>query len=272
MQANTLAEQLFFTTTRIVTFYENGDNGYGTGFFFRYESQGKEQIFLVTNKHVVKGSTRGEFTFFRNVDGEFALGVTTNLIVNEAEWSQIWFGHPDSDVDIAICLLEPLIEGVGVYLRTVDSCRIPDAELIQELDALEPIVFVGYPSGIWDSKNGLPVIRQGFTASPVSVDFEKSPKFLIDASVFQGSSGSPVFILNKGPWQNRQGELVGGDRFYFVGVIAAVYSRTHLNEIVPIAIPTVVKPMAKQEERINLGIVFKSRTVIEAIEAFMKQS
>lgn len=78
---------------------------------------------------------------------------------------------------------------------------IPNEEQIKQMDAIEPITFIGYPNGIWDSTNLLPVARRGTTASPIEVDFEGSPRFLIDASVFGGSSGSPVFILNQGPSQ-----------------------------------------------------------------------
>jgi hypothetical protein len=60
-----------------------------------------------------------------------------------------------------------------------------------------------------------------------------------------------------------------GSRFYFIGVIAAVFFRTHLNQIIPVPIPTQLQPMAKQQEMIDLGIVFKAHTVVETIEAFL---
>jgi hypothetical protein len=102
------------------------------------------------------------------------------------------------------------------------------------------------------------------------VDFEGTPRFLIDASVFGGSSGSPVFILNQGSFATKDGGFVVGSRFHFIGVIAAVFFRTHLNQIVPVPIPTQVQPMAQQQEMIDLGNVFKARTVVETIETFLK--
>ena len=147
---------------------------------------------------------------------------------------------------------------------------IPNEEQNRKLDAIEPVTFVGYPNGVWDSKNLLPVARRGTTASPIEVDFEGTPCFLIDASVFGGSSGSPVFILNQGSFATNEGGIVIGSRFLFVGVIAAVFFRTHLNQIIPVPIPTQVQPMAQQQEMIDLGIVFKARTVVETIEAFLK--
>lgn len=43
-----------------------------------------------------------------------------------------------------------------------------------------------------------------------------------------------------------------------------------MNQIVAVPIPTQVQPMAQQQEMIDLGIVFKARTVVETIEAFIK--
>lgn len=188
----------------------------------------------------------------------------------------MWFGHPDPHVDIAICPMVPLLEfvkqqhGIDLFLRAVDTSMIPTEEQTRELDAIEPVTFIGYPNGVWDSKNLLPIARRGTTASPIEVDFEGTPRFLVDASVFGGSSGSPVFILNQGSFATKDGGFVVGSRFHFVGVIAAVFFRTQLNQIVPVPIPTQVQPMAQQQEMIDLGIVFKARTVVEAIEAFLK--
>ncbi|AZD34891.1 hypothetical protein C4K22_2138 [Pseudomonas chlororaphis subsp. aurantiaca] len=275
MQANTLAERLFFTTIRIDTITPEGGCGSGTGFFFEHDiGDGRKAPFIVTNKHVVLGQKSGQLAFLKHKDGNPSLGEGYNLHIGEQEWSAIWFGHPDPDIDIAVCALLPILEhlskqGVEPYLLTVNSEMIPTEAQMSELDALESVTFVGYPNGIWDSKNLIPVARKGTTATPAEVDFEGTPRFLIDASVFGGSSGSPVFLLNQGSFANKQGGLMAGNRLYFLGVIAAVFFRTHLNEIIAVPIPTQAKPMAQQQEMIDLGIVFKARTVVEATTAFL---
>jgi hypothetical protein len=55
------------------------------------------------------------------------------------------------------------------------------------------VLFVGYPNDVYDQVNNLPVIRAGKIASMPKVDFNGKPEFLIDAHVWPGSSGSPVF-------------------------------------------------------------------------------
>jgi hypothetical protein len=275
MQVNSIAEQLFFTTIRIDTVTTNGDHGSGTGFFFAHKVGGHEYPFIVTNKHVVMGMREGSLSFLKRKDGLPTLGDGYNLNIGSQEWAKLWFGHPDQNVDIAICALLPLVQfvkqhhGVDLFFRSVGTENIPNAKQLSELDAVESVTFIGYPNGIWDSKNLLPVARRGTTASPIEVDFEHTPRFLIDASVFGGSSGSPVFILNQGSWAEKSGTLVAGSRLYFVGVIAAVFFRTQFNQIVAVPIPTQTQPMAKQQEMIDLGIVFKARTVVETIDAFL---
>lgn len=60
-----------------------------------------------------------------------------------------------------------------------------------------------------------------------------------------------------------------GTKFFFVGVVAAVYFKTAANDIVSLPIPTRTKDVAIDKEMIDLGIVFKAETVIEAIETFI---
>jgi len=274
MQVKTVAEQLFFTTVRIDTVAPNGLAGAGTGFIFTHKVANQNYPFVVTNKHVVMGMREGALSFLQRKDGLPTLGNGFRLTIHD--WPQPWFGHPSPDIDIAVCPLAPLEahirqkNGIELFYRSVSTEMIPSEKQVQELDAVESVTFVGYPNGIWDSKNLLPVARRGTTATPIEVDFENTPRFLIDASVFGGSSGSPVFILDHGTYAAKSGGVVIGSRFHFVGVIAAVFFRTNLNEIVAVPIPTHVQPMARQQEMIDLGIVFKARTVVETIEAFLK--
>lgn len=274
MQPKTVAEQLFFTTVRVDTISVSGAQGSGTAFFFSHKVGDQEYPFIVTNKHVVMGMQEGALSFLQRKDTFPTLGNGFRLRIDD--WDQAWFGHPSPDIDIAICPFAPLEahiktqHGVDLFYRYVTNEMIPTLTQVAELDALEAVTFIGYPNGVWDSKNLLPIARRGTTASPIEVDFEGTPRFLVDASVFGGSSGSPVFILNHGSWATKDGGLVVGSRFHFVGVIAAVFFRTHLNQIVPVQIPTQVQPMAQQQEMIDLGIVFKARTVVETVEAFLR--
>jgi hypothetical protein len=50
---------------------------------------------------------------------------------------------------------------------------IPNQETLENLAALEDVVMVGYPSGLWDSVNNLPILRRGITASHPATNFQR---------------------------------------------------------------------------------------------------
>jgi hypothetical protein len=276
MKVKTLAEQLFFSTVRIDMVSPSGGHGSGTGFFFSHTlKSGESYLFLVTNKHVVMGMREGRLSFLKKKDDLPTLGDALHLKIGPQEWPHLWFGHPSQDIDIAICPAVPFIElakrehGAELFFRHVGTTIIPNEQQLSELDAIEPVTFIGYPNGIWDTINFLPVARRGTTATPIVVDFEQTPRFLIDASVFGGSSGSPVFLIDQNTIV-KDGRVIFSSRFYFVGVIAAVFFRTQENEVISVPIPTQTQPIVQQQEMIDLGIVFKARTVVETIEAYLK--
>ena len=140
----------------------------------------------------------------------------------------------------------------------------------EDFDAIEDVLFVGYPNGIFDQKNHLPIMRRGITASPYNVDFNGSKKFLIDAQVFPGSSGSPVFIKE----QNlRNGTLrLGTENYFFVGIISKVFHRDETGDLIESVVPT--SPNANSfsvKQMIGLGICEKSNQILELIDLVNKK-
>jgi hypothetical protein len=275
VQVTSIADQLFFTTVRLDVQGADGSLGSGTAFVFSYSRGDGVFPFLVTNKHLVDGVSRATITFLQKApDGKPALGKGYALTIDD--WTNAWTGHPRKEIDIAVCPLAPIEShikiqaGVDLFYRSISGSMIPTPEQMQKLDAIEAITFVGYPNGVWDKKNLLPIARRGMTASPLEVDFEGLPTFLIDASVFGGSSGSPVLLFNQGMYADKSGGAFVGSRIHFLGVVAAVYFRTHLNQLVSVPVPTHVLPMAQQQEMIDLGIVFKASTVVEAVEEALR--
>lgn len=271
MRVATNSDQLFFCTTRIQTTDARGVNSVGTGFFFLHKIDSeREAHVLVTNRHVVENQVSGAIAVTQSVDGRPALGSGIDLTIPPDYWRN-WHFHPDPSIDVAILPIGHMLidaaksAGMEFFLRAIDSTLIPTDKQISNLDSLESVTFVGYPNGIWDEVNKLPIVRKGTTATPLSVDYENSPRFIIDASVFGGSSGSPVFILDSGHY-SPTGAMVIGTRFYFLGLVAAVYQRTSHNRVISVPIPTQHMPVAEQNEMLDLGIVFKARTVMETIE------
>ena len=274
IKPESIFENILFTTVRVEARLPNNSTSTGTGFVFNYVKNDKQYLFVVTNKHVIKNSIKGKLTFNQS-DGEKPI-LGKVFTIDYSNFESQWIGHPQDDIDVAIMPFAPVLNelsnrGVQIFFRSVTPNLIPSDKLLREdIDAVEDIVFVGYPSDIYDRRNLLPVVRKGITATPISVDFEGKPAFLIDASIFPGSSGSPVFLCNIGSYSPKGKGLVVGSRIFFLGVVASVFIRKDLNTIELIDIPTGKVPVVVTTQMVDLGIVYKSIVIKELIEEFLK--
>ena len=154
--------------------------------------------------------------------------------------------------------------GKELYYACLRKEDIPTAdELIQEFSRIEDITVIGYPDGIWDSFNNIPITRKGITATPLQINFENSPKFLVDAAIYGGSSGSPVFVFNQGSYTMPDGSLYAGSRVKLVGIIYAVAQHTVTGSIEIIDIPASNTPITRTLIPNNLGVAIHARALLD---------
>ena len=269
MDINSATKKLLFNTVRVDTVLDDGSEGSGTAFVVSHAHARGQHTFIVTNRHLVDGVRRGGLVFTQGRHGQPLLGQRFQL--NLDDFPQAWFGHPDPAVDLAIVPMRPLEQaardlGVELYYHAIDSRLVPDAAATRALDALEEVLFVGYPSGVWDQVNLMPILRRGTTATPMALDFEGRAEFLIDAAVYPGSSGSPVFVylpdtLRPGP--------SAGRKFLFAGVVAAVFFREEALQLVAAPVPANQRGSVMGSEMIDLGLVIKSQAVVDVINAYL---
>ena len=143
--------------------------------------------------------------------------------------------------------------GLSLFFRTVDPNLIPPDNEWNELAAIEDVIFIGYPSGLYDNTNKTPLARRGITATPIWNNFKGNESFLVDAGVFPGSSGSPVFIYNRGTYPTKDGISVG-NRIMFVGIMSqTLKEKNGLNDY------------------LNLGVVINSKAFYNELNAFLKK-
>lgn len=268
MRVETTAQQLLFNTVPIEV-HDSGGNLIGTGTSFALTHTFPEygdELFLVTNKHVVAGGHCGYLYFTTVEDGKPKIG-TPFHIKHDPFFELSWHGHPSDDVDVAVMPISWMLDMIGqdgtsAFIKNITTSIIPSDAYVDGLDALEDVLFIGYPNGMFDKKNYTPILRVGTTATPLQLDWEGQSVFLIDASVFPGSSGSPVFYLEHGGTGRRNATAK------LLGIVAAVFFRTSTGEVELVPAPTTVVPIANFQEMIDLGVVFKSKLILEAIESF----
>ena len=252
MNIQDVSTQLLYTTFPIVSQEETGFT-MGTGFIFSIKKDEHTSIpLLITNYHVLEKTTGGYMEFHIGKNGKptdksirinFDGGITSKNKLGSLDLIAIPFASTLEGVRK---------QGIEIFYRTVDQTLIPSREIIDDFAAIEDVTFIGYPSGLYDNINKFPVIRQGITATPIWNNFKGDEVFLIDAGVFQGSSGSPVFIYNRGTYPTKDGIGIG-NRLFFVGVISkTMYSGT-----------------TEKRNYLDLGVVINSYATYREIQHYV---
>lgn len=251
MNIDDLSTQLLYTTTRVSGRVSENSVTFGTAFYFSYNlGENKSIPFIVTNYHVVDSmeqvcidvlvgnngmpTDRVEHVF---IDGD---GVRANRL---------------GSLDLVAMPIAPLFnflesQGKHPFFRTISQDVIPSAKTVSDYSALEEVTFVGYPNGLADDDNKIPLIRRGITSTPIWNDYMGAPEFVVDAGVYPGSSGSPVFLLNQGSYVT-PGTLNVGTRLHFVGIM----SRTLLD-----------RKKSSEAHYLNLGIAINSRVFLDELK------
>ena len=188
-------------------------------------------IFLVTNKHVLKGIETAVIRFnspgapptqeyvvpLRNKDGAFN-----------------WTGHKDANVDIAILPFEipdevrkrigGIINPIFRQLQSADRAKLRDLG-VTEGDHLFvlgfPVSLFADPSlakDLFPAGQNVVFVRQGIVARIRDTLAGVSNQFLIDAFVFPGNSGGPVILQ---PENIAIQETKPQKTPYLIGVVAA---------------------------------------------------
>lgn len=269
--AKTLAisEQLCHSTVRIESEYTGQGIGTGTGFFYRFKDDGQRHVpAVVTNRHVVEGASRGRFFITdRDGDGNPKTGEKTPIVLDN--FADRWIPHPDSDVDLCMLPIASIHtaaeqQGKTLFYVSLDKSLIPTVAEREDLTALEDIIMIGYPNGIWDEVNNMPIIRKGITATHPGLKYEGREEFMIDAACFPGSSGSPVFLFNLGGYTARDGGTVlGTHRIKLLGVLYAGPQHTAEGEVEIVTVPTQNRAIARSMIPNNLGLVIRSERLEE---------
>lgn len=265
-----VAELLLLTTIRIETTIPGGIST-GTGFFFSLkndEVSGTRVPVIVTNKHVINAAKTGKLRFsLKDENGDPLWGQYYDLVLNDFE--SRWINHPDANIDLCVLPIANIHREIqksnkDLHYATLTPGDIPTREeLFRDFSRIEDITVVGYPDGIWDTFNNIPITRRRITATPLQVDFENTPRFLIDAAIYGGSSGSPVYVFNQGSFTMPGRGLFAGNRIKLVGVVYAVAQHAITGQLEIFDVPAAKTPVTKSLIPNNLGIAIHARKILD---------
>jgi hypothetical protein len=257
------SEKLARSTILIKSRIAGGQTSTGTGFYYHVPIDSNRHVpVVVTNRHVVAQASEGVLLHRLRAAGD-AHDTLYEQKIDDFE-SQ-WIPHPDPNVDLCALGINDVHEelrqsGGALSYVPLTPKLIPNDTAKSGLDAVEHVLMIGYPQGLWDSFNNMPVIRRGITATHPRLHWQGKKEFLIDAACFPGSSGSPVFLHDVGPHRTRSGDLELAPRLMFLGILyAGPYANANISMNVPNWGPlagTIALPA-------NLGFVIQSDQMIE---------
>lgn len=257
MNIDRFQEAVFFSTVRITIPSKSGSGAsIGTGFLFRAplnDTNNRSVTLLISTRHVFGSPTNPIVLNFHKSkpDGSGPeLGQVVTLQDNQ--FDGIYQAHPSPNVDLACINVSVITQPQhNIFRKTIYPDMISD---FSEDDLIPGanIWFVGYPENRFDTAHNLPILRRGYIASIPTVDFNSEKQFLIDAQVFPGSSGSPVFTT------------LGG-KFKFLGVVTESMIRSGKLQAVPTGTNLGV------QQFLGLGIVIKAFLIKELIDHVTEQ-
>lgn len=273
MRELSVTEQLMYSTTRVECIDGNGAVSYATAFFCKlYVDNDRYFEALVTNRHVLEKAN--ELTFHITVADAEGDPTSEHLDYHIQLQNKpgILIYHPNPNVDLAILLIRGLLIEIfnktqkRLFFKTVSSAQIANLS-DNKFDALEEVLMVGYPVGLWDSVNNRPLFRRGITATDPKVDYMGQPIFLIDCACIQGSSGSPVFYVRKGLFTDKFGKPLNrlGEEIELMGIQCAMPDIKQVAVLDVLEVPTVKKAVGELQVSINIGHIIKAEKLIDFI-------
>lgn len=264
-----ITEQLLNGTIRIEAINKNGTST-GTGFFFTFYADKEKQKaipVIITNKHVVNGFNQIKLFFRKVKNNEPDYGAP--FIVTIPDDTNTVIQHPNKDIDLvaiptASIYAELEKKGIGIYYIATDESRIPDDSTQKaELKSIEEVLMIGYPSGLWDTKNNLPIVRKGITATTPFVDYNGKREFLVDIAAFGGSSGSPI-LFYRDIYTDKNYIAKVGPKLYLLGILYAGPLYTVEGKVIKSNPADIIKnPDVMTNIPMNLGYVIKASEILE---------
>lgn len=229
-----ILNQLVHSTLQIIVEKQDGSTSSGTSFLFLFENNFP---CLITNKHVVNLYKKVSVRFTKADENQNPL-LGQFIPCDITKCLERAIPHPDKTVDLVAIPLEPILRVIEenhlqafMYFYSFDS--IPNADDWKWICPGKDVLIVGYPFGLSDRKNNLPVVRKGVIATAPTLNFDKDHGFLVDTFSSKGSSGSPIIAMRYGNRVNLDtGEIKTFEDFRIIGINFRAYFFNNLVHLI----------------------------------------
>ncbi|WP_226023656.1 trypsin-like serine peptidase [Halomicrobium salinisoli] len=198
----------FLITTPV---HIDGPDSGGTGFFFHIDTNS----YLITAGHVLADRERDrygeepkseirqdppEISYFLRDTGDIknATRFTADLSSDQRTW-----GFDPDGADVAAIRIDENLTPLSDFFQRDEedeehqyaSFSLTERQFIGSDNLLTDRVFtLGYPGRLYDVQTMFPIRRNALVASPIHFEFEGEQRFLTDARMDPGTSGSPVLV------------------------------------------------------------------------------
>lgn len=181
----------------------------------RPKEGGRGQIFLVTARHVLKNKPSVYLRFNKGAGGP---GQPFELSLRDARGKSKWIHPDDPEIDVAAIRVEPrFLEKHDVHIYRVPEWNIADSKKMSEVGISlgDNIYVLGFPSLVEGLGRKYVIVRSGIVSCLDEGVFD-GISFLVEATVYPGNSGGPVFTR---PTVESVGETRAVTQSYLVGII-----------------------------------------------------
>ncbi|MCU1230027.1 MAG: hypothetical protein JWO97_2911 [Acidobacteria bacterium] len=258
------AELLYLSTIRVLAIHTTeASPRAGSAFVVSH----KDVRFLVSAAHLVRDAESMTIHLYTAVDGP-RFGTAAPYQIRRED--DFWHFHSDPDIDIAVGAFDPVADFLSQDSATVTVNAISTDDFVTPWEKrtatftdpfwhplpLDEVLLVGYPDDYRDRETSLPLLRRGRLATPIWLNHENRPVFLIDTYAGCGTSGGPVAYVEE---KHHVGRTMYGDTGKIV--LLGVFS-----EKLPAG-----RQVAIQDGRPghppNLGAAYKAHLIMEIIES-----
>lgn len=227
------------TVVAIGTIVDNKTHWIGTGFLFGKmveetpDKTNKYKVYLVTNKHVLQDQSMILVRF--NPQTDQSAKDYPIILTNPTTKKQVWTGHPDKEVDVAVMpvnINHVRDEGMKCTFFQSDKHVASIAELIKREATEGDFVYVlGFPMGLVSTDRQHVFVRSGVISRIRDLFEGRGKDFVIDAPVFPGNSGGPVLSKPEvtsiqGTKSSNQSSLIGIVKSYIPFIDVAISQQT----------------------------------------------